>query len=176
MKIICPSDENGFPAHSRLDAIRYRYMSKDAKDLPFTINIFTSKKNNKNVITFEVEYNKECNLNFKKFERITIAMNTGAGVDIDILKKGNNQVEIDQGSNVILWHVENLVEEETAVLSFSSEKIQFDDMFPLEVRFDETYSLIDANVEEVTNSATGDAMSLKLIHSLSTENYRVNAE
>lgn len=49
-------------------------------------------------------------------------------------------------------------------------------MFPIEVKFDETYSLIDLQTEQVTNASTGDALSLKTIHSLSTENYRVNAE
>jgi hypothetical protein len=49
-------------------------------------------------------------------------------------------------------------------------------MFPIEVKFDETYSLIDLKTEEVSNIATGDALSVKLIHSLSTENYRVTAE
>lgn len=49
-------------------------------------------------------------------------------------------------------------------------------MFPLEVKFDETYSLIDLKPEQVSNIATGDALSVKLINSLSTEHYRVNAE
>lgn len=44
-------------------------------------------------------------------------------------------------------------------------------MFPLEARFDETYSLIDVKVEQVTNANTGDAMSVKEIHSLSSESY-----
>ena len=41
-----PDQGTGFPAHSRLDAVRYRYTSKDEKDLPFTINVFNSKKQN----------------------------------------------------------------------------------------------------------------------------------
>lgn len=49
-------------------------------------------------------------------------------------------------------------------------------MFPIEVRFDETYSLIDLKPEKVSNITTGDALSVKLVNSLSTENYRVNAE
>ena len=66
--------------------------------------------------------------------------------------------------------------EETAVLSFASEKLSFDEMFPLEVRFDETYSLIDMKVEAVKNANSGDPLSLKAIQSLSTENYRVTAD
>ena len=74
----------------------------------------------------------------------------------------------------MLWHVSNLIEEGSAVLSFSSERLAFEDIFPIEVRFEETYSLIDVNVQKVANLATGEALSLKTVHSLSTENYRIN--
>jgi len=40
-----------------LDAIRYNYRSKDESDLPFTLNVFNSKKGNKSVITLEIEAN-----------------------------------------------------------------------------------------------------------------------
>ena len=70
----------------------------------------------------------------------------------------------------------DVLNEGNAVLQFASEKLQFDVMFPIEVRFDETYSLIDLKSEDATNVATGDALSVKLIHSLSTENYRVSAD
>ena len=53
--------------------------------MPFTINVFNSKKQNKNVITLEIEANQNCNLGFKKLERVTIALNLGqGGVDIEI--------------------------------------------------------------------------------------------
>lgn len=53
--------------------------------------MFNSKKQNKNVITIELEANKDSNLGFKTLERVTIAMNLGSGaVDIDILKQGNH--------------------------------------------------------------------------------------
>ena len=60
------------------------------------------------------------------------------------------------------------------MLSFASERLAFEDIFPIDVRFEETYSLIDLNVEDVTNQATGDALSLKTLHSLTTENYRIS--
>jgi hypothetical protein len=65
------------------------------------------------------------------------------------------------------------LEEGNAVLSFASERLAFEDIFPIDVNFYETYSLIDVKVERVTNAATGDNLSLKTIHSLSTENYRI---
>ena len=71
--------------------------------------------------------------------------------------------------------MQNLHEEGSAVLQFASQQLQADDLFPLEVKFDETYSLIDMNVVQVVNAASGDTMSVKTIHSLSTENYSVTA-
>ena len=149
--MICPSDTNsGFPAQTRLDAVKYTYRSKEEADLPFTLNVFNSKKQSKNIITLELEANTSCNLNFKGFERITVAMNLGDGaVDIDVLKKGNHEVEQDQGNNQLLWHVTNIMEEGSAVLSFASEKLSFEDIFPIDVKFDETYSLIDMKVESI---------------------------
>ena len=37
-------NDQGFPIHTRLDAVRYNYRSKDESDLPFTVNVFNSKK------------------------------------------------------------------------------------------------------------------------------------
>lgn len=65
------------------------------------------------------------------------------------------------------------MEEGSSVLSFASEKLSFEDIFPIEVKFEETYSLIDVNVESVGNLATGDTLSVKTLHSLTTENYRI---
>lgn len=59
------------------------------------------------------------------------------------------------------------------MLSFASEKLAFEDIFPIDVRFEETYSLIDLNVESVTSQASGDALSVKTLHSLTSENYRI---
>ena len=57
-KLICAADEeNGLPAHTKLDAIRYRYASKDEGDIPFSINVFNAKKAGKNLITLEIEMN-----------------------------------------------------------------------------------------------------------------------
>lgn len=53
--------------------------------MPFTLNVFNSKKQNKTVITLELEANQNCNLSFKKLERVTVALNLGdKAVDIEI--------------------------------------------------------------------------------------------
>lgn len=55
--------------------------------MPFTLNVFNSKKQNKSVITLEIEANQSCNLNFKRLERVTVALNLGdRPVDIEIQK------------------------------------------------------------------------------------------
>ena len=85
---------------TRLDAVRYTYRSKDEADLPFTLNVFNSKKGSKNVITLEIEANTGCNLGFHKLERVTVALNLGdKPVDIEVLKKGDHGVEQDAGNN-----------------------------------------------------------------------------
>lgn len=48
-------------------------------------------------------------------------------------------------------------------------------MFPIEVKFDETYSLIDVSVQQVATASSGEPMSLKAVHSLSTESYSITA-
>ena len=87
-KVICAADQEcGFPAQTRLDAVRYNYRSKDEADLPFTLNVFNSKKQNKTVITLEIEANQSCNLGFKRLERVTVALGMGQqAVDIEIQK------------------------------------------------------------------------------------------
>lgn len=85
-KVICASDqESGFPTQTRLDAVRYNYRSKEEADMPFTLNVFNSKKQNKTVVTLEIEANQSCNLSFKRLERITVALNLGdRPVDIEV--------------------------------------------------------------------------------------------
>ena len=77
---------------------------------------------------------------------------------------------------MLLWSVGSLLESGEAVLTFASDKLAFDDIFPIEVRFEETYSLIDLDVEGVSNIASGDALSVKTLHSLTTENYKIMNE
>ena len=67
--------------------------------MPFTINVFNAKKQNKNLITLEIEANQDCKLGFKSFERVTIAMNLGGAVDIELVKKGNHEIEQDHNNN-----------------------------------------------------------------------------
>jgi hypothetical protein len=49
--------------------------------------------------------------------------------------------------------VANLIEEGgNAVLQFASQALVFDEMFPIDISFDETYSLIDMSVVQVANA------------------------
>ena len=68
------------------------------------------------MITLEIEANQDCKLGFKSLERITIAMNLGGAVDIDVVKKGNHEIDQDHNSNQLLWHVTDLLNEGNAVL------------------------------------------------------------
>ena len=56
--------------------------------MPFTVNVFNSKKQNKTVITLEVEVNQSCNLSFKSLQMVHILVNMGdKPVDIEIVKR-----------------------------------------------------------------------------------------
>ena len=170
----------GMSVQTRLDALRYRYTSKSEDDLPFTINVFNSKKQGKNVITIEIEYNQnQDKLQFKSLENVTVGLNMGdAGqeVDIELLKQDVN-IEQRAASNTLLWHVPNLHENESAVLSFASKALVFDDMFPLDVKFSEQYSLIDLQLQGApTDGQTGEEMSKKITNQLTTESYSITNE
>ena len=160
--------------------MRYRYTSKAEEDLPFTINVFNSKKAGKNEVTLEIEYNQnQGNLKFKVLENVTICLSMGdAGTEVDIeLLKTNLNIETDSVNNTLIWHVPNIHEEESAVLSFASKALVFDDMFPLDVKFNEQYSLIDLQLQSAPkDSTTGDEMSLKLGTSMLSDGYKISSD
>lgn len=121
-------------------------------------------------------------MKFSALENVTIGIQLGdAGSEVDFeLQKSDVNVEQDNTNNMLLWHVPNLHDSESAVLSFASKSLSFDDMFPLDVRFHEQYSLIDMNLASDTtkpmDALTGDEMSLKFTTNLQTDGYKVNLE
>ena len=85
------------------------------------------------------------------------------------------QAKIENANNELIWHVENLQENESAVLSLQN--ISFDDMFPLDIKFTEDYSLIGLEVSQApVDSKTGENMSIKLSQKLKDDNYSIVAE
>lgn len=52
--------------------------------------------------------NQQANIEFKQLERITVALNLGGPVDIEIVKQGNSQTELDENNAQLLWHVADL--------------------------------------------------------------------
>ena len=177
-KVVKGKDE--VSTQTRLDALRYRYTSKDEEDLPFTINVFNSKKQGKNVVTLEIEYNQNPgNLKFKVLENVTIALSMGdAGTEVDVeLLKQNVNIETDTVNNVLLWHVPNLHENDSAVLSFASKALDFDGMFPLNITFSEQYSLIDLLSEgPAIDANSGEEMSQKTSVQLQSEGYKITSD
>ena len=97
----------------------------------------------------------------------------GQEVDIELLKQDVN-IEQRAASNTLLWHVPNLHETSSAVLNFASKALVFDDMFPLEVNFNESYSLVDLELSNApTDGSSGEEMSRKVTHQLSTDSYNI---
>lgn len=74
-------------------------------------------------------------MKFKSLENVSIAINMGDSLaDVELLKQDVN-VEKDAANNMLYWHVANIHEEESAVLSFASQGLSFEEMFPLEIKF-----------------------------------------
>lgn len=84
----------------------------------------------------EIEYNQnQENLKFKSLDNVTIGLNMGDSLsDVELLKQDVN-TEQDAANSMLFWHVSNLHDCESAVLSFASQSLSFDDLFPLEVKF-----------------------------------------
>jgi len=99
------------------------------------------------VITLEIEPAGSGNLSYSQLERVAVVLNLGGPVDVEILKQGES--EMDESSSTLTWYVSNLHETGSSVFSFASSKLNFDDLFPIEVKFEETYSLIDMRAAEV---------------------------
>ena len=57
-RVIKAKQEEGLSTQTAIDALRYRYTSKSEEDLPFTVNVFHTKKAGKNEICMEIEFNQ----------------------------------------------------------------------------------------------------------------------
>ena len=100
----------------------------------------------------------------------------GTEVDIELLKQNVN-IETDTVNNVLLWHVPNLHENDSAVLSFASKALDFDGMFPLNITFSEQYSLIDLQSEgPAVDANSGEEMSQKTSVQLQSEGYKITSD
>jgi hypothetical protein len=175
-KVISANDADaGFSANTRLDAIRYKYSSKEESDVPFMVNIFNSQKGAKKVISVQVEHNSDNGLDFKKgFESIVIAFNLQEQIDLEPVKKDHGHFSLDSETNILYWTVGQLAEGDQAVFSFASEQLDFEGMFPLDVKFEETYSILDLKAEGANNAETGEPMSLKSVSSLVSDKYQIS--
>lgn len=125
----------------------------------------------------EIEYNQnQENLKFKSLENVTIAINMGDSLaDAELLKQDVN-VEKDAANNMLYWHVANLHDCESAVLSFASQGLSFEEMFPLEVKFQEPYSLIDLQMladQLPADALTGDQLTNKVTTVVQADGYKV---
>jgi len=91
--------------------------------------------------------------------------------------KQNENIEQDAATNTLYWHVANLHERESAVLSFASSALVFDDMFPLEIKFHEQYSVIGLELkDQPKDGQSGEDMSSKLTTTMKSEGYKITNE
>jgi len=84
-------------------------------------------------------------------------------------------VEKDALNNQLIWSIMNLEEEETAVLSFTSQSLLFEDIFPIEVKFTENYSLVNLEMKgKPMNAVSGEEMSSKVSTCLQSDGYKIS--
>ena len=98
--------------------------------------------------------------------------------DVELMKQDVN-TEQDAANSMLYWHVSNLHESESAVLAFASQSLAFDDLFPLEVKFQENYSLIDLQMDPntvPTDAMASDEMSHKVTTVLQADGYKVTQD
>lgn len=103
-----PNDAaQGFPANTRLDALRYKLSSKeDESHLPFVINIFNSQKGSKKVISVQVEINPETPFKLPEgFDSLVLAFNMQEQVDLEPVKRDHGSFSLDQESHILYWTV-----------------------------------------------------------------------
>jgi hypothetical protein len=67
---------------------------------------------------------------------------------------------------MLLWHVSNLHENESAVLKFASKALAFDDMFPLDIKFREQYSVVDLDIKGAPTDGGEEPLSFKVTKTL----------
>ena len=118
---------------------------------------------------------------FKALENVSIVIGLGDTSPDEIeLQSMECNIERDSANNQLVWHVANLHQSESAVLTFASKGLSYDDMFPLDVSFNEQYSLIDMQISvdapKPIDALTGEEMSLKLSSQVVSDGYKINAD
>lgn len=81
---IFKSSGQGFKPQTRIDALIYKYSSKEESDLPFTLNVWHSKGAGNNIVTIEIERNQE-NLIFPLLQNVVIIVHVGDKPNIESL-------------------------------------------------------------------------------------------
>jgi hypothetical protein len=136
--ITATDEETGFAPGSRIDAFRYKIAADEESQLPFEINIFTTKAaGGQNKISLELEYSnsgKNGNGKSSNFSNITALISVSD--EPKLLKIDNSTSNLDQKTGTIAWSTDSLNEENSnSVLQFYT-TTEEDKLFPLKLSFE----------------------------------------
>ena len=67
------NEEEGFPVNQKFEAVSYRLTSKDEGSCPIALNVWSARAGGRNKITMQVEFRSDCELPFRRFERINVS-------------------------------------------------------------------------------------------------------
>ena len=136
--IIATDDEMGFAPGSKIDAFRYKIAADEESQLPFEINIFTTKAaGGKTKISLELEYsNSGSKGNGKASSFSNIAVLVSVSDEPKLLKIDNSTSNLDQKTGTIAWCTELLNEENSSSLLQFYTTTEEEKLFPLKVSFE----------------------------------------
>jgi hypothetical protein len=100
---------DGVASQSKIEAVIYKYSSKEETDLPFTMNIWNAKSSSgTHSLTIEVEWNNECDIEYPPLEQIEISIPLHDQPQIEQLENSTLKTK-DDG---YCWVIESLSEED----------------------------------------------------------------
>ena len=136
--LIATDEEMGFAPGSKIDALRYKITADEESQLPFEINIFTTKAaGGKTKISLELEYSdtgKNGKGKASNFSNITVRLNVSD--EPQLLKINNSTSNLDQKTGTIAWCTESLNETNSDSLLQFYTTTEEDRLFPLSLAFE----------------------------------------
>lgn len=128
-------EETGFAPGSNIDAIIYKYAAEEEAQLPFDLNIFTTKAaGGKTKVSLELEYTEGDGEVKPVYRNMTVAVSVTD--QPKLLKLENSTADFDQKTSQINWVTEGLSpESENAILQFYTTTDE-ETLFPLKVSYE----------------------------------------
>ena len=175
-QIIAPKQgAQGFPVNTKLEALKYKYSTNNASDLPLNITVWNATEGKVNVITLEAEFNAK-NPKFAQLANMKIIIPLGTAKEPQITKVENSEVNYMEKEHMLEWSIEKL--DSSKITAGIELKTQGDlsSIFPFDVRMSYPYSILGAKVIKVQSGDTKQPLSYAEKISMTCENYQIVLE